>query len=296
MKIKRIAIVNTKRYEAEKGAYAKSVIDRIKKDIGADVVFTEYPGHAKKITKDSSGYDIIIAAGGDGTISEVVSGMNLETQALAIIPFGSANSFARDLGITSPTEAFETIKKNETAKIDIIKCQFEINDEKFERYIIATSGLGFTSAACAFANRYLKITGPFCYSLSACFKLFNQEVVSAKIQIDNSSFKEIEFTNFLINNAKHTGNTCVFPRADLRDSMLNLLFTRTNALTQCLWNISIITKTYFYYPGEKTANRLHIILHKPLLFMLDGEIFNSVKEIIYSVIPKRLKVLTHRKL
>ncbi len=289
--MKGTAIVNNKCYTVKKSAYTNSAISRIKKEFGADAVFTEYPGHAEKIAKDSSGYDIIIAAGGDGTISQVVKGMNLETQALAIMPLGSGNSFGRDLGITSLTKAFEAIAKNEKVKIDLINCQFETNNEKFEKYIIATSGLGFASATVAFANCYLKMAGPFCYSLSACFKMFNQEVIPAKIQIDDSSPEEIEFTNFFINNTKHAGNTCVFPRADLRDSRLNLLFAKTNALTQYLWNISIITKTYFYYPGEKAANKLHIILHKPSLFMLDGEIFDSIKEINYSVIPKKLSLL-----
>jgi diacylglycerol kinase family enzyme len=290
--MKKIAIVNTKCCWAKKNAYAKYVIGRIKKDTGAYVAFTERPGHAEKIAKDSSGYDAIIAVGGDGTISEVVNGMDMETQTAIVMPLGSANSFARGLGIISPTKAFEVIKKNETAKIDLIHCQFETNNEKFERYIVVTSGLGFASATAAFANRCLKMAGPFCYSLSACFKPFNQEVVSAKMQIDNSSLEEIKFTNLLINNGKYAGNTCVFPKADLRDSAFNLLYTKTNALTQYLWNISIITKTYFYYPGEKTANRLHIILLKPSLFMLDGETFDSVKEIRYSVIPRSLRILT----
>ena len=287
----RLAIVNTIRYRAKGNSSANSIIGRIKKELGADLIFTEYQGHAEKIAKDSSDYDVIIAAGGDGTISEVVNGANLETQALAILPIGSANSFARDLKITSLAKAFETIKKNETAKIDLINCRFETNNRKFERYNIATSGLGFASATVTFANRYLKMAGPFCYSLSACFKLFNQKIISAKISIDNSSFRDIEFTNFLINNAKHAGNTCVFPKADLRDSRLNILCAKTNALTQYLWNVSIITKTYFYYPGEKVANRLHITLQKPSSLMLDGEIYDSVKEIEYSVMPQRLTVL-----
>ncbi len=288
--MKRIAIVNTKCRRTKRNTYAKSVIEKVR-ELGAEIAFTEHPGHAEKIAKDSVNYDIIIAVGGDGTVSEVVNGMNLETQALAVIPFGSANSFARDLEIKRLAKAFDIIGKSQTAKIDLLNCQFEIANKKWGRYAIATSGLGFASATVAFANRHFKMMGPFCYSLSACFKPFNQEVVSAKIQIDDLDFKDIKFTNFLINNTKHAGNTCVFPRADLRDSALNMLCTKTNVLTQYLWNISIISRTYFYYPGEESAKRLHIILHKPSRFMLDGEIFDSVKEIKYSVMPQKLTVL-----
>ena len=289
---KKIAIINSECRLAKKKSYVESVVGRLKKDAEADVVFTEYPGHAEKIASDSSHYEVVVAVGGDGTISQVVNGMDLQTQTLAVVPFGSANSFCRDLRITSSRKAFTAIEKSKTINIDLINCQFKTEHDKFKRYIIATSGLGFASATAVFCNRHLKKTGAFCYSLAACFKAFNQERFSAKIKIDDSSFEEIEFTNFLINNTKHAGNTCVFPKANVRDSRLNLLFAKTNVLTQYLWNSSVSTRTYLYYPNAKTAKRLHIILNKPSTFMLDGETFESVKEIRFTVTPHILKILT----
>lgn len=289
--MKKIAIVNTKCYRLKKNIYGKSLINKIKTSIGAGVVFTEYPGHAEKLVKDSSEYDIIIALGGDGTISEIVNRMNLKTQALAIIPLGTGNSLAHDLGINTLAKALRVIKNNKISKIDILKCQLETNNERFEKYHVTTSGIGFACATVALGNRYLKITGPFCYPISACLNSFNQKTISAKIKINDSPFRDIEFTNFLINNTKYAANTCVFPGADLKDSAFNLLFTKTNTLTQYLWNISIITKTYFYNLNPKTADRMHVILNKPSSFMLDGEIINYVKEIKYTVAPEALSVL-----
>lgn len=290
--MKRLAIVNTIRYRAKRKSFTESIIDRIKEELGADLVFTEYQGHAEEIAKDSPDYDTIIAVGGDGTIFEVVNGMNLETQALAIMPFGAGNSLALDLDIASIPKAFEVIRKKKPIKIDLIECQFKINSKKIKRYNVVTSGLGFASATANFANRYLKKTGSNCYTLSGCVKAFSQKVISAKIQLDNSSCEDVEFTNLLVNNSRYAGNTCIFPKADLRDSRFNILCAKTNVLIQHLWNIGIITRTYFYYPDSKTANRLSIILHKPSSFMLDGEIFDYVKEIEYSVIPQRLQILT----
>lgn len=289
--MRRIAIINTNCYRTKKGISQKYVADKIKRELGADVVFTEYAGHAERIAKDSSKYETIIAAGGDGTIYEVVNGMNLETQTLAIAALGTGNNLARDLGLTSLAKTVDVIKKNEKTKIDIINCRLKTGDKNFERYIVTTSGIGLISGIVTFANRYLKIAGPLCYPISACIKLFNQEVISAKIQIDDDSIRQMQFTNFIVNNTKHAGNVCIFPRADLRDSELNLLFLKTNAFTQNLWNIGVLTKTYFYYPGEKSVRRLRIILNKPSFFTLDGEIFDSIREIEYSVIPQKLMVL-----
>ena len=289
--MRRVAIVNTSCYRTKRNIRGKYAINRMEKELGADVVFTECGGHAEEIAKGSSKYDIIIAAGGDGTIYEVVNGMDLETQALAIAPLGTGNNLARDLGLTSMAKAIDAIKRNEKVKIDLINCRFKTADKEFKRYIVTTSGIGLVSAIVTFANHYLKMAGSFCYPLSACIKLFNQKVLSAKIEIDDISIGEIDFTNFILNNTKHAGSVCIFPGADLKDSELNLLFIKTNALTQNLWNIGVFTKTYFYYPGEKIAKRLRIILNRPSFFTLDGETFDSVKEVEYSVIPQKLTVL-----
>ena len=287
-----LAIVNNKGRQAEKNARPKAAIDRMKNELGADIVFTDHHGHAEKIAGDSTSYDTLIAAGGDGTVYEVVNGMNLDTQALAVMPFGSGNSFAWDRGMTSPEKTFEAVKRDKRSKVDIIDCRFKANGKLLERYNVATSGLGFASATVHFANRRLKTTKASCYSLSACLKAFNQETLSAKVQTGGLPQEDIKFTNFFVNNTKHAGNTCVFPAADLKDAAFDILFARTNALTQSFWNIGIFTKTYFYYPGHRSANKLRVTLDKPSLFMLDGEIFDSVKEIHYSIMPGRLSVLT----
>jgi len=289
--MKRLAIINTLRYRIKRNIYARGVIDRIRKELGVEFAFTKYAGHAENIAMNSSGYDIIIAVGGDGTISEVVNGINTETQALAIIPLGTGNNLAKDLRLTSLTKIYDIINKNNKIKIDLIHCRFKIDENTFERYAVTTSGIGLVAAIANFCNRYLKIAGPLCYPLSTCCRSFRQEKLSAKVQINDAPIEEIEFTNFIINNTKYAGNVCIFPRADLGDSLFNLFFARTNVFTQQLWNVAVATKTYFYYPGEKAASKLHIILNRPCSLMLDGEIINPVKEIEYSIAPQKLTVL-----
>lgn len=291
--MKKIVIVNHKCCLGEKNIYINSVIERIKEKFGTKVVFTEYAGHATEIAKDSSDYDLIIAAGGDGTISEIVNGMNLETQMLAIIPLGTGNSLARDLEISSPAQAVDIIEKNKLFKIDLISCEFKMKNEQFKKYGIATSGMGLAYETVAFARRCPKLTELFCYTGPGILRSFKQRVISAKLQVDNFSVKGVKFTNFLINNTKHGGNLRLFPKAKLNDSALDLLFIKTNLLTQHLWTIGLLTKTYFYYPGlQEPVNRLKIVLDEPVFFMLDGEILGPAEEVTYSVIPQKLRLLS----
>jgi len=291
---KKLAVINTVSCSAKAriGISAKTLAEKIKKALSADVAFTEYAGHAQRIARDASGYNVIIAAGGDGTVSEVVNGMDLQKQALAILPIGTGNSLMRDLGIKSLRRAFNVINRERIIKIDIIRCKFRVGESEMERYAITTSGMGYASGVVHFGNEHLKRVGLLSYFLPGLFLPFGQEIISASLIIDDLPLREVKFTNCFVNNTSHSANWHVFPNASLDDCRLNILFARTNALTQWLWNLSLFTRTYFYYPGPMTADKVCIILHKPSRLMLDGEIFDSVREIKYSVISQGLNVFT----
>lgn len=81
--------------------------------IKLDIEFTKYPKHATKLAQASKDkYDLIIAAGGDGTRNEVINGMAESKATLVIIPFGSTNVLASELGIPNdPKKAAELITK-----------------------------------------------------------------------------------------------------------------------------------------------------------------------------------------
>ena len=104
----------------------------------AQVVFTEYAGHASQITKQcaENGTDICVAVGGDGTVNEVARSLVHTNTALAIIPCGSGNGLARHLCL--PMD----IKKS----IDIInKAQIEFFDYGIINNLpfFCTCGMGF---------------------------------------------------------------------------------------------------------------------------------------------------------
>ncbi len=288
--MKKIAIINRVCYDKKNKRHAALIVNKLK-EMDADIIFTEYRGHAEKIAKNSGAYDIIIAGGGDGSISEIVNGMDLESQALGIIPMGTGNSLATDLKISGIGKSFDVIKRSGIKKIDLLKCRFESRGSEFEKYLVTTSGIGLGEKTASFGNHYLKGLGPLCYIVAMCIKSFFQETLSAEIKIDGSVTESTEFTSFFANNTKHAGNVRIFPAASLDDSKLDFSFARRNFFTQYLWNTGVLTGTYIYYPAAKTAGKLEIGLHKAAALMLDGEMFESVKEIIYSVIPKKLSVL-----
>ncbi len=194
-----------------------------KKDLNADLAVTEYSGHAKELARASSEYDIIISAGGDGTIAEIINGMNLESQTLGIIPLGTSNSLARSLGILSFPQAVQLLLKKEAANIDLIECLFSTNQGTFKRLMATSSGIGFISRAVAIANRHFKPVGKHCYVLAGLFATFFQRPIHADIGINGKTPTHMPFTSLMVSNIPYAGTVPMFPNADTKDSFLDVV-------------------------------------------------------------------------
>ncbi len=78
-------------------------------ELGAEVALmeTRAPGHAEELARSAArdGYDAVVAAGGDGTINEVVNGLGDAAMPLGIVPLGTANVLAAELGLPNAPRA-----------------------------------------------------------------------------------------------------------------------------------------------------------------------------------------------
>lgn len=114
---------------ADKGSAWRAVGDLrplVEEFGGADWAGTVYPTHATVLAQQAAeaGYELVIAAGGDGTVHEVINGlMRVPFGArphLGIVPLGSGNDFAHTMGIRgTPTEALNRIFTGEHRRIDV---------------------------------------------------------------------------------------------------------------------------------------------------------------------------------
>ncbi|WP_255170319.1 diacylglycerol/lipid kinase family protein [Natrononativus amylolyticus] len=85
---------------------------------------TAEEGDATRLAREAvdAGATLVVAAGGDGTINEVVNGLKqggLERIALAVVPAGTGNNFASNLGVEGLEDAFEAIERDERRTIDL---------------------------------------------------------------------------------------------------------------------------------------------------------------------------------
>ena len=119
------------------------------------VYFTSHRGHgtklAQQLTKDLSSRTTLIVVGGDGTVNEVLNGIeHPEHIILGYIPTGSGNDFAKGMALPSdPQKALELIlSPNSYRTVDIGVLKYSEKDtEKIRKFAVST-GIGFDAAIC----------------------------------------------------------------------------------------------------------------------------------------------------
>ncbi|NQT89624.1 MAG: hypothetical protein HQ558_00010 [Candidatus Omnitrophica bacterium] len=290
--MRRLAIVNSECLGRLRKREASSLIEALKKRLGAEVRMSEYPGAVSDIVKDASGFDTIISAGGDGTTFEIVNGVEIGRQTFGILPIGTGNSLSHDLGISSVEGALEAIEREETRDVDLVEVRFKNNDTQDRRYMVVTAGIGFFADVAKSANAMFKRIGKRCYAAAAFYHSIKRERMMAEVSLNGHSPCGMEFTDLLINNTTHIAYMPVCREASFSDGNFNVWVSKMGAIGQLMWNIGILTKTYFYYPGSKHClNRMKIAMHKPCNLMLDGEFLGQITEAEFLISKHKLPVL-----
>lgn len=185
-----------------------------------------------------SGFDLIIAAGGDGTINEVVNGIApLEKRpAMAIIPTGTTNDFARALKIPrgNPVAAAKLIGKNQTIAMDIGLA----NQDQYFINIAAAGSL--TELTYSVPSQLKTMFGYLAYLAKGVELLPQLSNVPVKITHDNGSFEgEVSLIFAAITNSVG-GFEQIAPDAKLDDGKFTLILVKTANLMEMIHLIRLV--------------------------------------------------------
>ena len=283
---KSLIIINRTCSDRKSPDFVRKMTQYLHEHLGsAEIVFSDYPGHTGDLVKAASQYDTIVAAGGDGTISEVINQMDLDRQILGIIPMGKGNSLARDLSLSTFQQAAESILSENISEIDLVKCRFETESGEVKTwYAVSTNGFGFTAETAIMARKYFNRVGGAGSLLAAgTMRTFCLGNYTASISIDGHPEKNIKFSNMVINNTVYSGWVSMFPEADLGDGKMDIKWAKPGFFSH------LLTLFSGGIPSEK-AQTLTVKLGEAMPLMLDGEIFNSIKTAEFSVEKKRVKI------
>lgn len=182
-----------------------------------DVHVTWEQGDATRFARDSAreGLTAIIAAGGDGTVNEVLNGLDDSDVPLGILPVGTANDFARQTGIPLDVDhAMDVILRREPTRVDTLS----LNGRRFLN--VSTGGVGAEATADTPAEAKESL-GMLAYAITGARKL--RELAPRRARVTGPGFEhDGEFVLFAVGNARLTGGgVAIAPRATITDGLLD---------------------------------------------------------------------------
>ena len=195
---------------------------------------TEAPGHAEELAEAAveDGCEVLVAAGGDGTLQEVSNGLvrhpeGLTRTALGVLPLGTVNVMARELGIPLDFDAaWRIIQRGHQRAIDLPWMEFEIDGETKRRCFPALGGAGMDARACELVGWELKKrSGQLAY-IVAGFQAVSEEMPSFCVAANGQVIKSAQLI-MLGNGHMYGGPFDVFPQASLDDGKVDAIVAET---------------------------------------------------------------------
>jgi diacylglycerol kinase (ATP) len=227
--------------------------------------------------------DRVIAVGGDGTVKLVAECLLHTDMVMGILPAGSANGLAKELGI--PTEiqgALQHTLKNETQRIHLIN----INNQLCAHL----SDIGFNASVIKIFESEKK-RGMVGYVKAAWRVLWRHSVMQATIKIDNNYIRR-EAAMIVIANATRYGSGAVInPLGRLNDDLFEIVIIRKVSFSE------IFKMMFTHTPYDKTktelyqAQSLQIQSKKKVHFQIDGEYQGKINKIQAAILTNALNVV-----
>ncbi|TGM58409.1 diacylglycerol/lipid kinase family protein [Leptospira adleri] len=290
-KQERFAILNGK--SGSKNPSDNYILKTYLEGNGIPCEVTDFPGHAKEIARERSDVNEIIVVGGDGTLHEILSSLRLPFPKIRLVPAGTGNSLARDLGLGSWKMSLDKLAWGKELTIDLMALEIKTEEELFSCVSASTVCFGFPAKVTQMANRSFKRFRKFCYPVAAALGSFLNTRESYLISYDQFSEKRKSLSGGIINNSKHVANFAAFPNADLTDGKFDVAELDAGYVKQSIHNLSILSKTYFYDPPNRLkAVSSFVKYENPGLLMVDGEVYENVMEFSVKILPRALRVLS----
>ncbi len=270
-------ICNLHAGKASIGDYLAILLDRLTA-VGGEVTVhpTQAPGDAIEAARracDSKKYELLICAGGDGTLNEVIQGcMNSSIQLpIGYIPFGSTNDFARGLGIPQdPEEALDCVLNGVPMACDI----GQFNDKYFT-YIAAFGA--FTEISYKTPQPIKNVLGHAAYILNALAKLPKIRPCRMRIEHDGQTI-EGEFLYGMVTNSSSVAKLLSLSEVQWDDGVFEVtLIHKPSNLTQLHQLISAFSKIqlgsvkqylHYFRASQITVTNLE---ETPVSWTIDGE-------------------------
>ena len=268
----------------------------------ADLVLTERPGHAVELARRAAaeGYELVVAAGGDGTVHEVVNGLVQGDRAdvmLGVLPIGSGNDFAYGLSLPlAVPQAVARLFQGQPRWVDLARIQdehgrYEIFDNNF--------GLGFDAIVVIRTEAITRVHGFMMYFLAVLQTIaLYYETPHVDIWFDDEKVSQETLFMAMGIGPRGGGGFLLTPNAVSDDGLIDSCLVNPIGRLTMLGMLSQAIKGTHIHSRHVTMRqnkRIRIQSNMPLPIHIDGEVFaypkDNVRQVTITSLPKALQVL-----
>lgn len=282
------------------------------KGINYEAVKTEAPGHAIELARQAAaaGFSPVIAAGGDGTISEVVNGLARHAEEshadhlvpLGILPLGSADDFVDNLKLPRDlNDAAEVIASGKIGCIDLCQVIWSGDGSSGFRYFDNNSAIGLEPYITLIQERIKRVQGNPRYLLATLMGVLDKPVWEMQVDWEGGSYSGPISLITVGNNPRTGGLFYVTPHARPDDGQLTFVYGFLPTRRQILTVLPRLMKpgkgSYVEHPAihEIHSPWLRVSSRNPTPLHADGEMQSRAAcQIEFRVFPGRLPVLLGR--
>ncbi len=279
--------------------------------IDYDIVLTEHHGHGIDLASEAAlqGYSTVIAAGGDGSISEVVNGLmkavekGAKMPALGILPLGTANDLVANLNLpTDLVACARLIAQGSTRPVDLGVLRYKVDGptagETRQCYFDNNSAIGLEPCVTLVQQKISWLKGTVRYLASAVIAVMQKPSWNARLEWDQGSY-DGKISLVTVGNGKVTGGFYMTPHANPYDGKLTFVYGFVPHRREMFALLPRALK-----PAEGNyveADMIHeldspwmrVQVTTPTPLHADGEIqTEQAKEIEWRILPGALKIFS----
>ena len=230
--------------------------------------------------------DVLVAAGGDGTLSDMINALDTSRMCIAYLPLGSGNAFRHALSYRgSLTDIADRILESKTQDYDLISC-----NGKRRAF---TASLGFEGAVIKLRDQYVAkgTTGIKAYGkalLEAYFMTYKRS--RAEILVDGETTRIHDLLSLMVVKQPYYGyGLKVAPQACFDDGLLHILWTNAGLF------LSLVGLATAFSLGNRIGQyrrgrHVRVNLERPLMLQIDGSFAWEADVFTFEVLPKALKI------
>jgi diacylglycerol kinase (ATP) len=264
-----------------------------------DIVMTVGEGDATQAAAAAArdGYDYVFAAGGDGTLNEVLNGIasvpqGLERVVFGIIPLGTGNDFANALGFSEQVDAaLEQLVTSEVVPVDVGLLN--------GRYFFNVSGGGFIAAVSDAVDTQLKsVAGKLAYLIGGAQVLFSHEAIDAAMtwrgREAERGERRLPIHAFAVCNSQQIGGgRLIAPHAIIDDGLLDVCLIEAMPTLEFVALLRRVA-TGDHVEDERVtyfrASEIHMRFDREIKVNTDGQVLDA-RECHYRVLPRAARLL-----